>query len=215
MWPSTFNLSSLTTFFPKAGKQRLSFRKKQVVFSQGDPNDSIFFIEIGTVKLTAVSRHGKEAIFAVLNRGCFFGETCIASDKPARSHNAVALSDVRAAKIERDVFVKSLQSGGSGAYAFIEYLLRLHENSQEQLIHNLLDSSEKRLARALLSLAELSDENKANRALPVSQQNLGDMIGATRQRVNSLLKGFRKSGFIDYANGLRVHGSLREVAGKD
>lgn len=215
MVPSTFKPSSLNTFFPSARIQIVSFRKKQVVFSQGDPSDSIFFIERGTVKLTVVSRHGREAIFAVLGGGSFFGENCIASDKPTRFHNAIAITDLRVATIDRNTFRAGLRLGtGNGTYAYIKYLLQLNENIQQQLIHNLLESSEQRLARALLSLASVIGENKGNHVLPMSQQNLGDMIGATRQRVNSLLKRFRKSGFIDNANGLRVCAALRKVAGK-
>ena len=215
MWPSIVDTSSLHTFFPKGatGKQTFRLAKNKVVFAQGDPNNSIFFIEKGIVKLTVVSRVGKEAIFSVLGEGCFFGEACIASKETVRSYNAIVVSDAVLSRIERDIFSRHLQSASNSGYAFTEYLVKLNEAVQDHLVHNLLETSERRLAQALLSLAKFDKENEEY-VVRVSQQNLADMIGATRQRVNTLLRGFKRAGLVQSGHDLRVNTSLRKFAGQ-
>jgi CRP/FNR family cyclic AMP-dependent transcriptional regulator len=193
-------------------KKPVSFPGRQIIFSEGERSDSIFYIERGTVKLTVTSRQGKEAIIGVFSRGDLFGESCIASDQPVRFHNAVALTEVHMVKIDRTAVVSALLAGGGTCYNFITYLLGRNTRIQADLVNNLMDSSEERLARVLFSLAQPGSFDSPAK---VSQQTLAEMIGTTRQRVNVLMKRFRNSGLIEYTPGLKVHDSLRSIFGND
>jgi len=214
MRPFIPKIPEIDNLLSTAGPHRtiVNFRKKQVIFSQGDPNDAVFLIERGMVRLAAISSQGKEAIFAVRNAGCFFGESCMLEEQPLRSYGAIALTEVRAAKTQGNAFAQNLRLGAN-AHAFITYLLTVNEGLQADLIHNLLSSSEQRLARALLALAELGAEGKPTFRTELSQQDLANMIGATRQLVNTHLKRFRKLGFVDDRGGMKVPGAMRNVAG--
>lgn len=200
-------------FFLAAARSKrkpILFRKKQVIFSQGSRSDAIFYIEDGNVKLTVTSGQGKEAIIGVLGPGDIFGESCIASDRLVRFHTATAFTDVRVVKIARTAVMSTLPEQCGAFYALISLLLRLHFRVQQDFANALLESSEKRLARALFAIARLN-ENKTPSFPTISQQDWADMIGITRQRVNVLLRRFRKSRFIDDALGLKVNPSLLTV----
>ncbi len=193
-------------------KKRVWLPEKQIIFSEGERSDSLFYIEKGTVKLTVTSRQGKEAIIGVFSRGDFLGESCIASDQPVRLHNAVALTEVCVVKIGREAVIRVLVEGGNACYSFVTYLLGRNARMSTELVNNLMDSSEERLARVLFFLAQ---PGTIDSAAKVSQQTLAEMIGTTRQRVNVLMKRFKKLGLIEYGHGLRVHNSLRGVFKND
>jgi CRP/FNR family cyclic AMP-dependent transcriptional regulator len=191
------------------------FRRNQIIFSKGDRSDSIFYIQKGSVKLTLTSRQGKEAVIAVLAAGSFFGDSALASDRPPRPSHAVALMDVRAATIDPDAMVRLLHKDDDVCDAVISSLIALKTKVIGNFGDNLLYSSEERLARALLSIAKLYEDPELWPGPKLSQQDLANMIGITRQRVNFFLKRFKKSGFVDYGGGLRVHSSIVKVVGKD
>jgi CRP-like cAMP-binding protein len=193
-------------------KQTVSFPGRQIIFSVGERGESIFYIERGIVKLTVTSRRGKEAIIGVFSRGDLFGEGCIASDQPVRFHNAVALTEVHVVKIHRTAVISALLAGGGACYNFVTYLLGRNTRIQADLVNNLMDSSEERLARVLFSLTQ---PGNCDSPAKVSQQTLAEMIGTTRQRVNVLLKRFRNLGLIEYTPGLKVHTSLRSIFGNE
>lgn len=193
----------------------LRFRKRQIIFSIGDRSDSVFFIESGSVKLTLTSPQGKEAVVAVLHAGDFFGANVLSERRMARANNAIAVTDLRAISIGRETMLHLLHHRQEICDAFVSLLvdriLKLKQDIGDQLLYG----SEQLLARALLSVAHL-DEKQESQVLPkMSQQDLANMIGITRQRVNALLKRFRKSGLIDYAGGLRVHSSIRNATHLD
>lgn len=198
--------------FIRPEKKAICFPEKQIIFSEGERSNSVFYIEKGTVKLTVTSRQGKEAIIGVFSRGDLFGESCIASDQPVRLHNAVALTEVCLVKIGRAAIIRVLLERGDACYSFITYLLGRNTRMSTELVNNLMDSSEERLARVLFFLAQPGSIDSATK---FSQQTLAEMIGTTRQRVNVLMKRFEKLGLIEYGHGLRVHNSLRSVFKND
>ncbi len=211
--PPSFSL------YPLLGKlspvqKTLLFRKREIIFSVGDRSDSIYFIESGSAKLTVTSARGKEAVIAILERGRFFGENALDSERLPRSTNAIALTELRATRIEREAMLRLLRAEQDVCLGFISSLIRTAEELKGELANNLLYASEQRLARALCSLSQLSDHDLYQPVPQLSQQELANMIGITRQRVNVLLKRFKKLGFIDYASGLRVYSSIRNIAGK-
>jgi CRP-like cAMP-binding protein len=210
MKPAPAKCFDAATFLTSLGTENKSvdFQMKQIIFSEGEPSDSIFYIEKGAVKLTVTSRKGKEAIIGVFSRGDLFGESCIASDQPVRFHNAIAVTKTRAIKIDRSIIVRALLGGGHVCFAFVTYLLGRNTRIQQELVNNLMDSSEERLARVLVSLAQ---PGKFDVPAKVTQQTLAEMIGATRQRVNVLMKRFRTLGMVDYDEGLKVNNSLRNL----
>lgn len=211
IYPS-FDIRPLLDRLSQARKTVL-FRRRQIIFSEGDRSDSIYFIESGNTKLTMTSQKGKEAVIAVLGGGRFFGENALDPDRLPRATNAVALTDLRVARIEREAMLRLLAEPDV-CYGFISYLIRTSEELKEELANNLLYASEQRLARALCSLSHLNERDLYRSVPEMSQQDLANMIGITRQRVNALMKRFKKLGFIDYASGLRVHGSIRDITGK-
>jgi CRP/FNR family transcriptional regulator, cyclic AMP receptor protein len=197
-------------------KRIIFFRKKQTIFSQGQRSDAIFYIEKGSVKLTVNSKHGKEAVVGIFHAGHLFGESCLAeAEPPVRFHNAIALSDMRAVKIDGDAMKRTLLASGTVSYAFITYLLGRYAQIQEDLVNNLLSSSEERLARALVYLAQYGKETKGESAPRLSQQTLADMIGTTRQHVNHLMVRFRKLGLVEDTSGSESHKPLRDRAANE
>jgi CRP/FNR family cyclic AMP-dependent transcriptional regulator len=195
-----------------SGRTTVAFRKGEVVFTQGDPADSIFRIEKGKLKLTVVSSQGKEAVIALLAGGDFFGEGCLAG-QIKRMSTATAMTDCETVRLDKLEMVRVLRDEPVFAEVFLHHLLSRNIRIEEDLVDQLFNSSEKRLARVLLLLANFG---KAGKTEPVvakmSQEMLAEIVGTTRARVNFFMNKFRKLGFIDYdGDGLRVHSSLLHV----
>jgi CRP/FNR family transcriptional regulator, cyclic AMP receptor protein len=194
-----------------AGKTRLELRRRQIVFSQGDPADAVFYIEKGRIELRVVSQQGKEAVLATLSVGDFFGEGCLAG-QPLRMATAVAAAESSIMRLEKSAMIAVLQDEPVFSALFISYLLTRNIRIEEDLVDQLFNSSEKRLARLLLLLANFGKEGKPEAVIPkVSQETLAEMIGTTRSRVSFFMNKFRKLGFIEYNGGLSVHSSLLNV----
>jgi CRP/FNR family transcriptional regulator, cyclic AMP receptor protein len=210
------------TFDPKAflakvekGKTTREHRSQQVVFAQGDPADAVFFLHTGQVKLTVVSARGKEAVIGVLERGSFFGEGCLAG-QPVRVATAVATERSRITRVAKNVMVRLIHREPEFAAVFIAYLLSRNVRIEEDLVDQLFNSSEKRLARILLLLAHFGKESKPEAVIPkVNQETLAAMVGTTRSRVSYFMNRFRKLGFIHYNGGLQVHSGLLTVVLRD
>jgi len=201
------------TFLAKVGngKTSLTSPKKHTIFSQGDAAEAVFYIQAGKVKLTVVSKQGKEAVVAVLERGSFFGESCLAGQM-VRSATATALEDSSLVRINKDAMIRVLHEEPTFAELFIAYLLAHTLRVEEDLVDHLFNSSEMRLARVLLLMAHFGKEGKPETVIAkISQETLAEMIGTTRSRVSFFMNKFRKLGFIDYNGTLRVHSSLLNV----
>ncbi len=202
------------TFLDKigTGKKSLTFIKKQGIFLQGDAADSVFYIQEGKVKLTVVSQQGKEGVVAILEAGAFFGESCLAA-QTIRTASATAVQDARIVRIDKDAMIRMLHDEPAFAEFFMAYLLAHTIRVQEDLVDQLFNSSEKRLARVLLLMAHFGKEGKPETVIAkVSQETLADMIGTTRSRVSFFMNKFRKLGFLDYNNdGMHVHSSLLNI----
>ena len=185
--------------------------KNQVVFSQGDPADSVFYIQKGKVKITVVSEQGKEAVVAVLGPDEFCGEGCLAG-QPRRMATAAAMTECEIMRLEKGAIIRILREEPAFSEMFVAHLLARTIRVEEDLIDQLFNSSEKRLARALLLLAHFGQEGLSQPILAkVSQETLAGMIGTTRARVSFFMNKFRKLGFIDYNGGIEVHSSLLSV----
>jgi CRP-like cAMP-binding protein len=179
-----------------------------MIFTQGDPAETVFFIKEGKVKLSVVSEQGKEAVIAIMNSGAFFGEGCIAG-QPLRMSTATALTNCSVLAIGKRVMHRLLHNQAEFSELFVRYLLSRNIRYEADLVDQLFNSSEKRLARILLLLARFGKEGESEKIVPkVSQETLAQMVGTTRPRVNYFLNKFRKMGLIDYDHGLRVHRSL-------
>ena len=201
---------NLDTFFSKVDKDTtvLTSPNKQILFSQGDTADAVFYIQAGKVKMTVVSEQGKEAVVAILERGAFLGESCLVG-QTVRTATATTLEDARILRIDKAVMLRLLQEQPRFAEVFMSYLLTYSIRVQEDLVDQLFNSSEKRLARALLLLAHFGKESKPETVIAkISQETLAEMIGTTRSRVSFFMNKFRKLGFIDYKGGLRGNGGL-------
>ena len=201
------------TFLAKAdgGKKITNYSEKQIVFSQSDPADSIFYIQTGKIKLTVVSTQGKEAVVAILAEGAFFGEGCLAGQQ-FRMATAVALTECTIVRLAKAAAVHVLHDEPAFAELFLRYLLSRNIRIEEDLVDQLFNSSEKRLARVLLLLANFGKESKPEPVIAkISQETLAEIIGTTRSRVSFFMNRFRKLGFIEYNGGLHVHSSLLDV----
>ncbi|HET6933182.1 MAG TPA: Crp/Fnr family transcriptional regulator [Candidatus Acidoferrum sp.] len=188
------------------------YKPKHIIFSQGDPSDAIFYIQQGRVRMSVLSEQGKEATIALLGPGDFLGEGCIASDQPVRMATATATTECSLLKIEKKEMLRTLHREHQFSDLFVAYMVQRHNHTQADLVDQLFNSSEKRLARALLLLAHFGKKDSPEEVTPdVSQETLAEMIGTTRSRVNFFMNKFRKLGFIDYNGGLRVHNSLLSV----
>ena len=193
------------------GRRVLAFRKNQAVFAQGDDADAIFFIQEGRVKLKVVSKAGKEATIGILNSGDFFGEGSIAG-QPLRMGSATAITDCSVLRIEKKALTQALHRGHAFSDRFVAYLLSRNIRYEEDLVDQLFNSSEKRLARILLLLARFGKQGSPETVVPkISQETLAEMVGTTRSRVNFFMNKFRKLGFIKYNGGLQVHNSLLNI----
>jgi CRP/FNR family transcriptional regulator, cyclic AMP receptor protein len=198
-----------------SGKTIRAYNDKEGIFSQGEPADAVFYIQSGRVKLTVVSERGKEAVVAVLGRGDFFGEGCMAS-QPMRMSSATAMQRPTILRVEKKTMVELLHKEPEFAEMFIAYLLSRNIRIEEDLVDQLFNSSEKRLARLLLLLAHYGKDSKPETVIPkLSQETLAEMIGTTRSRVSYFMNRFRKMGFIDYNGSLHVHSALLTVVLRD
>jgi CRP/FNR family transcriptional regulator, cyclic AMP receptor protein len=195
-----------------AGQSVTNYIDRQSVFAQGETADAIFYIHKGRIKLTVVSQEGKEAIVAILENGQFFGEGCLVA-QTYRMASATAIGQCSIARLEKQVVVGKLRDEPTFAALFISYLLGRNARMEADLVDQLFNSSEKRLARLLLLLANFGKEGKPEPIVAnISQETLAEMIGTTRSRVSSFMNKFRRLGFIDYnSDGLSVHSSLLNV----
>ena len=203
----------LKAFLTKAhgGTTCSEYRISDPIFLQGDTANAIFYIKEGKVKLTVVSQQGKEATVAILKEGEFFGEGCLAGQH-LRVASAVALSECSVMKLEKAVVVDLLHNEPSFSELFLAHVLSRNIKIEEDLVDQLFNSSEKRLARVLLLLANFGKEGAPQTVIPkISQETLAGIIGTTRPRVNFFMNKFRKLGFIDYNGGLKIHSSLLNV----
>ena len=196
------------------GRPAKVYRTNQIVFTQGDPADSLFYILKGKAKLTVLSGRGKEAVVAILKNNDFFGKECLAG-QAHRMTNATATSDCSVMRIRKTKMLSLLNAQPAFAAFFLRYVLARKTRVEEDLADQLFNSSEKRLARALLPLANFGEEGEPERDIPkISQENLAQTIGTTRARVSFFMNKFRKLGFIKYGgatNGIKIHRSLLNV----
>jgi CRP/FNR family cyclic AMP-dependent transcriptional regulator len=194
------------------GRKFVSFEKKQIIFAQGDAADAVFCIQSGKVKLTVVSNNGKEATIGILGENNFFGEGCLAG-QPLRMAAATAMTDCELLRIEKKAMMQTLHREHALSDLFVAYLLTRNIRYEEDLVDQLFNSSEKRLARILLLLAHFGKDGAPETVIPkVSQETLAEMVGTTRSRVSHFMNNFRKLGFVDYGErGLQVHSSLLNI----
>ena len=201
------------SFLAKVGEGRSigEYRKDAIVAAQGDPADAVFYIQSGKVKLTVVSEQGKEAVVAMLGTNDFFGEGCLAG-QTRRIATAAAMTDSVIVRLEKAAIVRVIHQEPAFSGMFIAHLLARAIRVEADLVDQLFNSSEKRLARLLLLLANFGKEEKPEPILAkISQETLADMIGTTRSRVSFFMNKFRKLGFIDYNGDIEVHSSLLNV----
>lgn len=194
-----------------AGRTLEQFEKGHVIYAQGDAADSVYYILDGKIKLTVVSPTGKEAIIAILSQGDFFGEGCL-NGQVLRMATSTAQEDASLATVKKSVMTSTLQAEATFSARFIEHPLKRNIRIEEDLVDQLFNSSEKRLARILLLLANFGKEGQPLEIISnISQETLAEMIGTTRSRVSFFLNKFRKLGFIDYNGSMHVHSSLLNV----
>jgi len=201
------------TFLAMIGDARkiLAVPKKQTIFTQGDEADAVFYVQKGKVKLTVVSKTGKEATIGILSEGNFFGEGSLAG-QALRMGSAAAMTDCQLLRIEKKAMMAALHREHAFSDMFVAYLLARNIRYEEDLVDQLFNSSEKRLARVLLMLAHFGKEGVPETVVPgISQETLAEMVGTTRSRVSFFMNRFRKLGFIHYNGGLQVHSSLLNV----
>jgi CRP/FNR family cyclic AMP-dependent transcriptional regulator len=202
------------SFFTEVGVEGtvLSYRKGQIIFSQGEPANSVFYIQRGGAKLTVLSGRGKEAVLAILEAGNFFGEGCLAGQR-VRMASVVATIDASSMfRIENKEMMRALRERQKFNDFFLRHLLSRNIRIEEDLVDQLFNSSEKRLARALLLVAHFGNGGNPETYVPkISQVTLAEMIGTTRERVSFFMNKFRKLGFIEYNGGLKIHNSLLSI----
>jgi len=193
------------------GRKILAVAKKQTIFTQGDTADAVFYIQTGKVRLTVVSKTGKEATIGILNERDFFGEGALAGQM-VRMGSAAAMTDCELLRVNKKAMIEALHREHAFSDMFVAYLLARNVRYEEELVDQLFNSSEKRLARVLLLLAHFGKEGNPETVIPkISQEMLAEMIGTTRSRVSFFMNRFRKLGFIHYNGGLQVHSSLLNV----
>ena len=194
-----------------AGRTISDYRKNQTIFSQGDPADAVYYIQRGKVKLTVVSKQGKEAVVSILGPEDFFGEGCLAGQQQ-RMATATTLSESSIVRLEKRAAVRVIHDEPEFSELFLGYVLSRNIRIEEDLVDQLFNSSEKRLARVLLLLANFGKDGKPEKVIPkMSQETLAEIVGTTRSRVSFFMNKFRKLGFVDYNGGLEVHSSLLNV----
>jgi CRP/FNR family cyclic AMP-dependent transcriptional regulator len=197
------------------GRKNLSIGRKQKIFAQGDQADAVFYIQAGKVKLTVVSKIGREATIGLLSEGSFFGEGALAG-QAQRMGSASAMTDCELMRVDKKAMMQALHREQAFSDMFVAYLLARNIRYEEDLVDQLFNSSEKRLARVLLLLAHFGKEGVPEAVVPkISQETLAEMVGTTRSRVSFFMNRFRKLGFIHYAGGieggLQVHSSLLNI----
>ena len=193
------------------GRTVATYRKNQKVFSQGDPADSVFYIQEGKVKVCVISEQGKEAVVALHGNGDFFGEGCL-TGQPLRLATVAAMTDCVIMRLDKAAIVRVLRDEPKFSEMFMSYLLARNARVEEDLVDQLFNSSEKRLARVLLLMANFGKEGRPEPVIAkISQETLAEMIGTTRSRVSTFMNKFRKLGFIEYNGDLEVHNSLLNV----
>jgi CRP/FNR family transcriptional regulator, cyclic AMP receptor protein len=197
------------------GRNQLTFARKQGIFAQGDTADAVFYVQEGKVKLTVVSKTGREATIGLLSEGDFFGEGALAG-QTLRMGSAAAMTDCEILRIDKRAMMDALHREHAFSDLFVAYLLSRNVRYEEDLVDQLFNSSEKRLARVLLLLAHFGKEGVPEPVVPrISQESLAEMVGTTRSRVSFFMNRFRKLGFVDYSGGpdggLQVHSSLLSV----
>jgi CRP/FNR family transcriptional regulator, cyclic AMP receptor protein len=200
-------------FLAKAdgGRRIAKYRMNQTIFSQGDLADSVFYIQGGKVKVSVTSEQGKEAIVAVLGPDEFCGEGCL-TGQPRRAATATAITECKIMRLEKAAIIRVLRDEPAFTEMFVSHLLTRNSRIEEDLIDQLFNSSEKRLARALLLLANFGKEGRPEPIIAkISQEMLAEMVGTTRARVNYFMNKFRQLGFIDYNGAIEVHSSLLNV----
>jgi len=213
MTPKAKPLFDPKSFLAKVGEGKTiaEYSKSQMVFSQGDPANAVFYIQKGKVKLTVVSNVGKEAVIALLGAGDFLGEGCLAG-QPLRMATATAISSCSIVRLEKEAMIRVLHEEPAFSEMFLSYVLSRNMRIEEDLVDQLFNSSERRLARVLLLLSHFGKEGKPEPVIAkISQETLAEMIGTTRSRVSFFMNKFRKMGFIEYNGGLHVHSSLLNI----
>jgi CRP-like cAMP-binding protein len=193
------------------GRTTIAVPKRQNIFTQGDPADAVFYLQKGSIKLSVLSKAGKEATIGILNAGDFFGEGALAG-QALRMGSTAAMVDCQVLRIEKRAMLDALHKGHAFSDMFVAYLLARNVRYEEDLVDQLFNSSEKRLARILLLLAQFGKEGSPQTVVPkISQETLAEMVGTTRSRVSFFMNRFRKLGFIHYNGSLEVHSSLLNV----
>jgi CRP/FNR family cyclic AMP-dependent transcriptional regulator len=201
------------TFLARGGDGRTiaEFHKQQVFFSQGDPANAVFYILKGKVKITVLSRQGKEAVIAMLGADNFFGEGCLAGQR-IRMATATAMTDGAIVKLQKKAIIRLLQNQATFSDLFMSYLLSRNARIEEDLVDQLFNSSEKRLARILLLLSRVGKKGEVESIVPkINQETLAEMVGTTRARVSFFMNKFRQLGLIEYNGGLHVHSALLDI----
>jgi len=206
----TFNAQAFLDSVGAAGKVA-EYRGSEKIYSQGDPATNVMYIQKGGIKLSVINAVGKEAVVGILGPGDFFGEGCLAS-QPVRMRTATAITPTTVLVIQRNEMMRALHAEHTLSDRFVAYMLARNIRIEEDLIDQLFNSSEKRLARMLLLLARYGKRNRPEKMLPkISQETLAEMIGTTRSRVNFFMNKFRKLGFIRYNGGVHINSALLRV----
>ncbi len=201
-------------FLAKAGLGRkiVNLRKSQTAFAQGDPADAIFYVQKGRLRVTVTSASGKEATITLLGAGEFLGENCMVSAHPLQLATATAMTECALLRISKAEMVRALQEQPELSEMFVSFLLARNARIEADLVDQLFNSSEKRLARILLLLAQFGKDSKPETVVPkISQEILAEMIGTTRSRVSFFMNRFRKLGFVEYNGEIRVHNTLLNI----
>ena len=193
------------------GTTVLAYQPREIVFSQGDPSDSVMYLQEGTVKLSVLSRRGQEAVVAILESGAFFAESALLGDR-VRHEAATAMTAATVLIIPKEQMILLLRGQHEFSERFMAHMLVRNHRLEQDLVDQLFNSSEKRLARALLLLADYGQASERHRERPrISQQTLADMVGTTRSRVNVFMNKFKRLGYLEYGDGLKVNDSLATV----
>ena len=207
----SFNVDAFLAY-PGLGRKIMHLEPKEPFFSQGDPADSVIYLQTGRARVTVVSATGKEATITLLSAGDFVGEESLAGAEGRRLSTAIAITQCTALKIGRDEMIRVLREEAEFSNLFLRFLLARSMRTQADLVDQLFNSSEKRLARILLLMADFGQPGEPESLIPkISQETLAEMIGTTRSRVSFFMNRFRKLGFIHYNGGIKVHKSLLNV----